>query len=50
MNTTTVMTEMTTIRVSKEVHKRLTKLGFYGDTMSEIISKCIDAYEKSGKK
>jgi len=38
--------KMTTIRVRKETHTRLTKLGSYNETMTEIIEKCIAAYER----
>ena len=39
------------IKVKDETHKELSKLGNYGDTMDDIINKCIQAYKKhEGKK
>jgi hypothetical protein len=38
-----------TLNVSDETHNRLTSLGSYGDSMDEIINKCIDSYEKEHK-
>ena len=37
------------IKVKDETHKELSKLGSYGDTMDDIISKCIQAYKKANK-
>lgn len=34
------------IKVKDETHKELSKLGTYGDTMDDIINKCIQAYKK----
>jgi hypothetical protein len=34
------------IKVKDETHKELSKLGSYGDTMDDIINKCIQAYKK----
>ena len=33
------------IIVSVEVHKRLTKLGTYGDSMSDIIENLLDEHD-----
>jgi len=38
--------EMKTLRVTDETHRELTKLGSYGETMDEIINRCIQAYKK----
>ena len=38
-----------TVSISKETHSELTKLGLYGDTMDNIIKKCIAAYKKENK-
>jgi hypothetical protein len=37
------------IKVKDETHRELAKLGNYGDTMDDIINKCIDAYKKIHK-
>lgn len=37
------------IKVKDETHKELSKLGNYGDTMDDIINKCIQAYKKLNK-
>jgi hypothetical protein len=37
------------IKVKDETHKELAKLGSYGDTMDDIINKCIHAYKKLNK-
>jgi hypothetical protein len=37
------------IKVKDETHKELAKLGNYGDTMDDIITKCIQAYKKMEK-
>ena len=38
--------KMTTIRVRKATHTKLTKLGSYDETMTEIVEKCIAPYER----
>ena len=35
-----------TIKVSDETHKELGKLGAWGETMDDIIAKCIKSYKK----
>ena len=37
------------IRVEEELHKELAKVGQYGDSMSDIIKKLLDFYNKSRK-
>ena len=37
------------IKVKDETHKELAKLGGYGDSMHDIINKCIQAYNKVNK-
>ena len=39
-----------TVSISDETHKELVKLGVYGETIDDIIRKCIDAYKKQNKK
>ena len=34
------------IKVKNETYKELADLGSYGDTMDNIINKCIEAYKK----
>jgi hypothetical protein len=38
-----------TVSISEETHAELTKLGVYGETIDDIIKKCIDAYKKLNK-
>lgn len=38
-----------TVSISEETHSELTKLGVYGETIDDIIRKCIDAYKKEIK-
>ena len=39
-----------TVSISEETHSELTKIGVYGETIDDIIKKCIDAYKKVNKK
>jgi predicted CopG family antitoxin len=39
-----------TVSISEETHSELTKLGVYGETLDDIIRKCIEAYKKQNKK
>jgi predicted CopG family antitoxin len=39
-----------TVSISEETHTELTKLGVYGETIDDIIRKCIEAYKKANKK
>jgi predicted CopG family antitoxin len=39
-----------TVSISEETHYELTKLGVYGETLDDIIRKCIEAYKKQNKK
>ena len=39
-----------TVSISEETHSELTKLGVYGETIDDIIRKCIEAYKKQNKK
>lgn len=39
-----------TVSISEETHAELTKLGVYGETIDDIIRKCIEAYKKLNKK
>ena len=36
------------IKIKKNTHERLKKLGKYGETMDDIIKRCVDAYESQG--
>ena len=38
-----------TVSISDETHKELVKLGVYGETIDDIIRKCIDAYKRQIK-
>ena len=38
------------VSISEETHSELTKLGVYGETIDDIIRKCIEAYKKQNKK
>jgi len=38
-----------TVSISDETHKELVKLGVYGETIDDIIKKCIEAYKKLNK-
>jgi predicted DNA-binding protein len=38
--------KLTTIRISKDTHKRLKHIGTFEDTLDSIIVKCIEAYNK----
>jgi predicted CopG family antitoxin len=35
-----------TLKISDETHKRLAKVGTFGDTFEDIIKKLLDYYEK----
>ena len=35
-----------TVSISEETHSELTKLGVYGETIDDIIRKCIDVHIK----
>ena len=45
-NTEEMSDKRITIGVTEGTHRRLTRLGVYGDSMDDIISKCIDSYER----
>jgi len=49
MTITTVLNRKT-VSISDETHKELVKLGVYGETIDDIIKKCIEAYKKLNKK
>jgi hypothetical protein len=38
------MTEWKLIRVNKDMHQELSKLGEYGDSMGDIMRKLLDSY------
>ncbi len=38
-----------TVSISDDTHKELVKLGVYGETIDDIIRKCIEAYKKQNK-
>ena len=38
------------IKVKDETHKRLTKIGVFGDSFDDIIQKLLDSYESKAKK
>ena len=42
--------ELKSLKVSETTHTRLTKIGGYGESMDEIISKLLDHYEGKSKK
>ena len=48
MTITTVLNRKT-VSISDETHKELVKLGVYGETIDDIIKKCIEAYKKLNK-
>jgi len=37
---------MKAVRVSEDVHKRLSKLGKMGDTYNDVIERLLNEYEK----
>jgi hypothetical protein len=37
------------ISIDEKTHHELAKLGVYGETMDDIIKKCIEAYKKVNK-
>lgn len=37
------------IKVKDETHKELSKIGVYGETMDDIVTKCVQAYKKLNK-
>jgi predicted CopG family antitoxin len=39
-----------TVSISDDTHKELVKLGVYGETIDDIIRKCIEAYKQLHKK
>jgi hypothetical protein len=39
-----------TLKISDETHKRLSKVGTFGDTFEDIIKKLLDFYEGKTKK
>ena len=48
MTITTVLNRKT-VSISDETHKDLVKLGVYGETIDDIIKKCIEAYKRENK-
>ena len=38
------------IKIKENTHERLKKLGKYGETMDDIIKRCVDAYESQSLK
>jgi len=49
MTITTVLNRKT-VSISNETHKDLVKLGVYGETIDDIIKKCIEAYKLEAKR
>jgi len=47
---TRVILARKTVSISEETHLELTKIGVYGETIDDIIRKCIEAYKKQNKK
>lgn len=41
---------MKTIKVEDSVHSDLKTVGAYGETISEIIAKCVRAFKEKNKK
>jgi predicted CopG family antitoxin len=39
-----------TVSISDDTHKELVKLGVYGETIDDIIRKCIEAYKRENEK
>lgn len=37
------------IKLQDDVYEELKELGKYGETMSEIVGKCVQAYKKENK-
>jgi hypothetical protein len=40
------MDTMKMVKLNDDTHARLVTIGKYGETMDDIVKKCIDAYEK----
>ena len=38
-----------TVSISEETHSELTKIGVYGETIDDIIKKCVEAYKRERK-
>ena len=38
-----------TVSISEETHSELTKIGVYGETIDDIIKKCVEAYKRENK-
>ena len=47
--TTTVTLRMKMVRLDDEVHRRLTELGKYGESLSDIVSRVLDELEECKK-
>lgn len=43
----TTMTKTKLIRVDEDIHSQLTKIGTYGDSMSDIIEKLLQSYYRN---
>ncbi|MGI8720549.1 MAG: DUF7557 family protein [Nitrososphaeraceae archaeon] len=48
MNTPSILIK--TLKISEETHRRLSKVGAFGDTFEDIINKLLDFYEAKSKK
>lgn len=38
-----------TVRITDETYERIRKSGVFGETMDQVINKCLEAYEKIKK-
>ena len=49
MTITTSILNRKTVSISDNTHKELVKLGVYGETIDDIIRKCIESYKREKK-
>jgi len=38
------------IRIDEDLHRELSKIGKYGDSMGDIIRRLLESYKRSAKK
>ena len=50
MTTTINTTQMKMVRLDDEVHKRLTELGKYGESLSDIVGRILDEVDECRKR
>lgn len=39
----------TTVSINEDTYQELTKVGIYGESMNDIVGKCVKAYKKLNK-